>query len=109
MAAIRIAREHPLLERVAKLEPESLIAGIRANDGALLRFGAAFTAAGLRAASGGDHVDPDQAGEILTRLFAAFILFPSMIAIDLRDDDSVRTFVRDTLAPMALGPDARDT
>lgn len=105
-AAIRFVREHPVLERIARLEPESLIAGALANDAAVLRFGARFVADGIRAANTDTivhHVDPDEAGEVMARLFAAFVLLPGTVTIDLHSDQGVRTFAARTLAPMLFG------
>ncbi len=105
-AAIRLAREHPIIARTARHEPEALVAAGLADDAALLRIGAAFMAAAVRHAQRQGralHLDPDAAGETAARLFAAFVLLPAG-GINLHDDDATRAYARDTLVPMLLGP-----
>lgn len=105
-AAIRLAREHPIIARTARHEPEALIAAGLADDAALLRIGAAFVAESLRQAQDegrAQHLDADIAGETAVRLFAAFVLLPGG-GIDLHDDQSARAYARDTFVPMLLGP-----
>lgn len=107
VAAVRYANAHPLVRRAAELEPETLIAAGLADDARLLRIGADVLAAEIRTAQAEGlalHLtDPDQAGETLARLFASFVLLPGG-AIDLADEDAMRSYARNTLVPMLLGP-----
>jgi AcrR family transcriptional regulator len=107
VASIRLAREHPIISRVASVEPEKLVAAGLADNGALLRLGSGFVAAGIRVAQArgqATHLDADEAGETIARLFAAFVLLPVTQAIDLRTDESARAYARRTLGPMTFGP-----
>lgn len=107
--ALRLAREHPIIDRAARHEPEALVAAGLAEDARLLRIGAAFMSAAFRDARRRGralHVDPDDAGETAARLFASFVLLPGG-RLDLRDDDSARAFARRTLVPMLLGIESR--
>ena len=100
------ARSHPLMMRAAQVEPESVIAAALADDAALLRIGATFMAGAVRDAQrsrGVAHVDPDQAGETLARLFASFVLLPGG-SLDPTDESLMRDYARRTLIPMVIGP-----
>ena len=108
LASLRYARTHPLILRAALVEPESLIGAGLANDAALLRIGTLFLAGGIRAAQearGTHHVDPEQAGETLARLFASFVLLPGGL-LDATNDALMRDYATNTLIPMLLGPPA---
>lgn len=106
-AAIRMAREHPVISRTARLEPARLVAAGIADDAALLHLGSSVVAASIRhAQSLGQalHLDADQAGQTMAMLFAACVLLPTTQGIDLRSDESVRSYARRTLVPMLFGP-----
>ena len=106
VAAIRIARVHPVISRTALLEPGELIAAGLADDAALLRLGSVFMAAAVRQLQADGvalHLDPDEAGETLARLFSSFVLIPGRHVIDLGTDQSTRDYVRRTLGPMITG------
>lgn len=106
VTAIRIARGHPVISRTALLEPGELIAAGLADDAALLRLGSVFLADAVRrlqADGAALHLDPDEAGETLARLFAAFVLIPGQHVIDLSTDESTRAYLRRTLGPMVTG------
>jgi len=106
VAALQIAREHPLIARTARHEPAALIQAGLADDAALLRIGGAFMSAAIcnaQAHGRAEHLDPDQAGETAARMFAAFVLLPGGI-IDLHDNEAARIYARRTWVPMLLGP-----
>lgn len=108
LASLRYARAHPLIVRAAQVEPEALIGAGLADDAALLRIGAVFLAGGIRDAQrarGAHHVDPDQAGETLARLFASFVLLPGG-HLDPTSEVLMRDYSRRTLIPMLLVPKA---
>jgi AcrR family transcriptional regulator len=103
--SLRYARSHPLMMRAARVEPESVVAAALADDAALLRIGSSFMARAVLEAQrgrGSTHVDPDQAGETLARLFASFVLLPGG-ALDPTDEVAMRDYARRTLVPMVLG------
>ncbi|SDW29126.1 TetR/AcrR family transcriptional regulator [Marinobacter mobilis] len=104
VAAMRFAREHPVISRTTQYEPGSLIFAARANDHSLLRLGAGFMANTIRWAQSkglGTHLDADAAGDIAARLFSSFVLLPGGHNA-LNDDESTRQFALSTLAPMLL-------
>jgi AcrR family transcriptional regulator len=107
VAAIRMAREHPVISRTARLEPERLVAAGLADDAALLHLGSSVVAAGIRHAQElgqALHLDTDEAGQTIAMLFAACVLLPTTQGIDLRSDESARNYARRTLVPMIFGP-----
>ncbi|MCG8609983.1 MAG: TetR/AcrR family transcriptional regulator [Pseudomonadales bacterium] len=109
VAAIRFAREHPVIARTVKYEPGTLITIALANDAALLRTGATFMADTIRwAQENGQakHLDADTAGDVAARLFSSFVLLPGGHN-NLHDDDATRQFATTTLVPMLLGKNGR--
>lgn len=107
VAAMRLAEAHPVIRRTAEFEPQDLIAAGLADGAALLVLGSTFIAAGVRHAQAGGlavHLDADQVGETMARLFASFVLLPADHAIDARSTDGARAFARGTLVPLLLGP-----
>jgi len=105
VGALRIAREHPLLARVARLEPEGALAAVNAADGQLLALMRAFVADQIRAGErAGDPPagDPDEAAELLVRLGLSFVLIrPTILGVD--DDESARRLARTLIAPIVTG------
>lgn len=107
VACMRMAREHPVVARTAALEPDRLIAVGMADNAALLQLGSAVVAEQIRFDQNNGHathLDPDEAGQTIAMLFAACVLLPTTQGIDLRTDESVRTYARRTVAPMIFGP-----
>lgn len=105
LAALQYAREHPLIQRAAQHEPQSLISAGMADDARLLRIATEFLAAQIRRLQGdglAGSVDADEAGETLARLFASFVLLP-IGPMKVTDEAAMRTYARRTLAPMVLG------
>jgi AcrR family transcriptional regulator len=106
VAAMRLAEAHPVIRRTAEFEPQDLIAAGLADNAALLVLGSTFIAAGVRRAQDDGvavHLDADQVGETMARLFASFVLLPAEHAIDVRSADGARAYARRTLVPLALG------
>ena len=107
VASIRMAREHPVISRTATLEPGQLIAAGLADGAALLQLGSSVVEANIRIAQADGlaaHLDAGETGQTIAMLFAACVLLPTSQGIDLRSDDSVRSYARRTLAPMVFGP-----
>lgn len=112
VASIRMAREHPVISRVATLEPDRLLAAGMADNAALLRLGSGVVAAGIRLSQERGlalHLDPDEAGQTLAMLFAACVLMPTTQGVDLRTDESARRYAQRTLVPMVFGPSPRSS
>lgn len=97
--SLTVARKHPLVAHWLATNPGELLDAVLANDAAVLRAGAAYCAATIRAARG---PDPDRTGEILVRLFAALVLMPPP-SIDLDDARDVAALARDLIAPILVG------
>lgn len=76
---IRLTREHPLLARLARVEPDSVLAAF--NDSALLDLCVGYLADRLRRA--GVRGD-DQLAEVLVRIALSFVLFPETRVRDPR-------------------------
>jgi AcrR family transcriptional regulator len=102
VAALRIAREHPLLNRLARVEPESVLAALTADGGAVFAAARGFVAARLRASQEAGVLGPaavDEAAEVLVRLAFSFVLIQDS-ALPLDDDDAVRATARRVVAPI---------
>ena len=105
VAAIRFAREHPVIARTAQYEPGELIMIGRVNNSALLQVGASFMANTIRWAQEKGralHLDADSAGDLAARMFAAFVLIPGGYN-QLTNDEAARDFAKKTFVPMFLG------
>lgn len=106
VTAVHGARTHPIVARLALLEPEQLVALWAADGAGLLRFAAAFCeqALGVAAAAGATVPGgPAAAGEVLARLMASQLLLPATDAVDPTDPDSLRAHARVALVPLFLG------
>ena len=103
VASLGLIRSHPLLDRLARHEPEAALAALNASDGAILVMGREFVAARIRDAQArGDleaSVDATQAAELLVRLGFSFLLMPqSSLALD--DPDAAAQTARELIAPI---------
>jgi TetR/AcrR family transcriptional repressor of uid operon len=103
-AAIGVARGHPLLVRLSRLERESLLATLGSGDGELIMMMRAFLRPLIvRARRRGQirRVNPDQAAELLVRIGLSVLLLPeSVVALD--DRRATRRFARELLAPLVV-------
>jgi AcrR family transcriptional regulator len=102
VTALRIAREHPLLNRLARVEPESVLRALTADGGALFAAARGFVAARLRAAQEAavlGPVDVDEAAELLVRLAFSFVLIQES-ALPLDDEEALRRTARRLVAPI---------
>lgn len=102
VAALAIAREHPLIERMVRLEPAAALAGLNAEDGLLFGLMRAFAAGQIRDGQRkGDMAvaDPDAAAEVIVRLGLSFVLIPGSV-VDVDDEDAARELARTVIAPI---------
>jgi AcrR family transcriptional regulator len=100
--SIRLAREHPLLNRLARSEPESVLAALTGDGSELFAVSRAFVAARLRAAQEAGLLGPadtDEAAEILIRLAFSFVLIQESV-LPLDDPAGLRAVARRLIAPM---------
>jgi len=92
VATLRVIREHPMLARLARVEPEALLHELNRDSSAVFRLMRRFLVAQIRAAL----------AEIAVRLGASFVLMPdSTIVSD--DEQQTRETVRLLLAPVLRG------
>ena len=100
--SLRIAREHPLLGRLARVEPETVLAALTANGGALFAMSRAFVAERLRESQRAGVLGPldaDAAAEILVRLAFSFVLIQESV-LPTDDEERLREIARDLVAPV---------
>lgn len=104
ITTLRVIREHPLLARLARVEPESLLRELTRDHSAVLHLVREFLVAEIRSAQrAGELVAgaPEPLAELVVRLGASFVLMPdSVLALD--DDRALRRTARMLIAP-ALG------
>jgi len=106
VVALRIARSHPLLNRLARVEPEALLSALREDGGAVLAMARAFLAARFRASQEAGVLDPardpDALAELLVRLMLSFVLLEDTV-LPLDDDAGARAVAERLLAPLLVG------
>jgi len=102
LTSLRLVRDHPVLDRFARHEPETALAAVNQDGGAIFAISRAFVAERIRDAKRrgtvGD-VEPDHVAEILVRIGFSFLLMPAT-ALPVEDDRAIREFARSALAPM---------
>jgi AcrR family transcriptional regulator len=103
---VTFLREHTLLRKLLRTEPETILPSLTVDAGAILDFAIDFTAGQLRTDLYGDQkTSPAQerhlrtAAELHTRLTLSFIVTPHT-GIKLTTLDDTRTYVRTYLLPM---------
>src|SRR3954454_4546108 len=103
LTSLRLIREHPLLDRMSRVEPAAALAALREEGTSLFAMSRAFTATrireGQKAGTVDKKVDPEQAGEILARIGFSFLLIPES-TLPLSDDDRMRELGRTLIAPI---------
>jgi AcrR family transcriptional regulator len=103
--SLRLIREHPLLDRFARHDPETALEALNADGGAIFALSRAFTASLIREAQERGEVgsvDPDHAAELLVRLGVSFVLIPGT-ALPLDDEAEAREIARGLIAPILGG------
>ncbi|MEU8900435.1 helix-turn-helix domain-containing protein [Nocardia sp. NPDC048505] len=112
---VRFLREHTLLQKLLRTEPEALLPGLTIGAAALLDLaidrGAAQLAEllhGSRPASAAQQRHLRTVAELHTRLTLSFALTPHT-GIDLDTVDSIRAFAHTYLLPPIIGNDSRPT
>jgi AcrR family transcriptional regulator len=104
--ALRLAREHPLLNRLARIEPDTVVLSLRDDGSALFGMCRSFLAERLRAAQRAgvldDGAEVDATAELMVRLAVSFVLIEDSV-LPLDDDDATRALARRLLAPMLAG------
>jgi AcrR family transcriptional regulator len=103
---VTFLREHALLRKLLRTEPETILPSLTIDAGAILDFATEHEAAQLRTdIYGTSPTTPDQerhlltVAELQTRLTLSFIVTPHT-GISLATVDDTRTYVRNYLLPM---------
>ena len=100
--SLRLIREHPLLDRFARHEPETALAALNADGGAIFMLSRAFTAELIREAQRRGEVgplDPEHAAELLVRIGVSFVLIPGT-GLPVDDEAQARDLARHLIAPI---------
>jgi len=102
VATLGVIREHPLLARLARVEPEALLLELTRDDSAVFKLVLEFLVAEIAAAQAGGELpngDPEPLAELALRLGASFVLMPASV-LPLEDEDATRAAVRALLTPL---------
>jgi AcrR family transcriptional regulator len=105
VASMRIARRHPLLVRLARFEPATVVESLTADGGAIFVAMREFVATRLRAAQDAGapgRIEVEQAAELLVRLCVSFVLIEDSV-LPLDDENRSRELARRRLAPILAG------
>lgn len=101
-AALRLIREHPLLARFARHEPEAALDAMNAGGGAIFGLARSFATQMIRVAQERGEVtetDPEEAAELLVRLCVSFVLIPAT-SLPIGSDADARALGRRLIAPI---------
>lgn len=95
---ITIARNHPRVQRLARLEPDRMLAAATSGDPSPLELGRRYLASEARRwkLSG---LDPDVLADVLTHLALSYVLAPSDV-IDPDDPHALRRDARRLIGPI---------
>jgi AcrR family transcriptional regulator len=103
LTSLRLIREHPLLDRMSRVEPAAALAALTSQGAAVFAMSRAFVAARIaesqREGQVRQDLDPEQAAEILIRISFSFLLIPQS-ALPLDDDERMREVAREMVAPI---------
>src|SRR5947209_15943291 len=103
-STLAVIREHPLLERLARVEPEALLRELSKDDSAVFRLVREFLRGLILAAQASGELvagDPEILAELAIRLGASFVLIPET-ALPLGDEQATGEAVRRMLAPLTV-------
>lgn len=103
VTSLRLAREHPLLNRLARFEPDAVVGVLAEDGGAVFAAARAFVTARLRESQEagvlGERLDAPEAAELLVRLAFSFVLIQESV-LPLGDDARAREVARRLIAPV---------
>jgi AcrR family transcriptional regulator len=104
IATLNVIREHPLLERLARVEPEALLRELSRGDSEVLALVRGFLAGLIREGQENGELaegDPDLLAELGIRLGLSFVLMPQSL-LPMGDERATREAVRALLTPLTL-------
>jgi AcrR family transcriptional regulator len=105
VAGLRLLREHPLLGRMVRHEPQALLDALNNPRTALFSLARAYVAGRLAAAQGAgarSDLELDQVAEAFLRVTVSFALMPDS-ALPLEDEAAAREAARRLFAPIVAG------
>jgi AcrR family transcriptional regulator len=105
VTSMRLAREHPLLNRLARFEPDTVLGALLADGGAVFAAARGFVAARLRASQEAGVLGPldvETAAELLVRLAFSFVLVQESV-LPLDDETRAAELARRQIAPLLTG------
>jgi AcrR family transcriptional regulator len=103
-ATLKVIREHPLLERLARLEPEALLRELTRDDSAVFRLVRDFLLGQIvQGQRAGELIDGDPAvlAELGVRVGASFVLMPDSV-LPLEDEAATREAFRSLIVPLRM-------
>ena len=103
VTALRLSREHPLLNRLARTEPDQVVWAMRDGLFATCR---AYLTGRLEAAQDAGVLGPGPVApmaELLVRVVLSFVLIDDTV-LDVEDDAQARELARRYLAPVLAPP-----
>jgi len=104
VTSLRLAREHPLLSRLGRFEPEAVLGALRADGGAVFAAARAFVAARLLASQEAGvvgQIDVEAAAELLVRIALSFVLVQDS-SLPLDDEERAAELARRLIAPILM-------
>jgi TetR/AcrR family transcriptional regulator, repressor for uid operon len=107
VATLKVIREHPMLGRLARVEPEALLYELNRDESAVFRLVREFLVPQIRAAQAAGEIlaaDPEALAEMAVRLGASFVLIPDSV-IPTSDERRAREAMLALLGPVLGGRD----
>jgi TetR/AcrR family transcriptional repressor of uid operon len=105
IATLEVIREHPLLERLARVEPEALLRELSRGDSQVLALLRGFLAGLIREGQASGELaaggDPELLAELGIRVGLSFVLLPQSV-LPVGDERGTREAVRAILAPLTF-------
>jgi len=102
VAVFAVIRDHPLLARLARVEPEALLYELTRNHSAVFRLVREFLVGLIREGQAAGELvagDPEVLAELGLRLGASFVLMPDSV-LPLDDERATRRKIQEVIAPM---------
>lgn len=106
VAGLRLIREHPLVSRLVKHEPDVVLEALTNERAAIFPLARAYVAARLAASEGAgarDDLDLEQVAEVFLRVTMSFALIPHSL-LPLDDPEQAREVARRLLTPIIAAP-----
>ena len=104
LTTLRVIGAHPLLQRLARVEPEALLRELTRNDSEVFGLVRDFLVAQIRAAQTRGELragDPEPLAELIIRLAASFVLIPGGV-FATRTEAAIRATLHTLVATTQL-------